>query len=115
MNEWSEYGSALRAHCNSLCESQNHTPWPDEIESILLLLNILPPSKPKGRGKVKPFLQLIDKMIVFHVVGTSPNGMLRKANDHPYIIAYGLSINEILTFYVEIEKHLFPVGSNQRF
>lgn len=114
MNKWSEYGSALRAHCDSLYETQNHTPWSDEIESILLLLKILPPSKPKGRGKVKPFLQLIDKMIVFDVAGTSLDAMLRKVNDHPYIVAYGLSINEILTFYVEIEKHLFPVSSNQK-
>lgn len=106
LNDWPIYGTALRAHC----ESQNHTQWPEQIESILLLLKVLPPPKPKGRGKVKPFLQLIDKMIVFSVVGTPPEAMLRKENDHPYIIAYGLSMDEILTFYVEIEKHLFPVS-----
>lgn len=49
-------------------------------------------------------------MIVFNVVGTAPDEMLRKENDHPYVIAYGLSMDNILTFYVEIEKHLFPVS-----
>lgn len=106
MNDWPVYGNALRVYC----ESQKHTQWPEEIESILLLMKELPPNK-RGRGKVKPFLQLIDKMIVFSVAGTPPDAMLRKENDHPYIIAYGLSKDDILTFYVEIEKHLFPVSS----
>ena len=35
--------------------------------------------------------------------------MMEKANNHPYIIAYGLSKEEIVKFYVEIEKHLFVV------
>lgn len=109
LKEWPEYGRALHLHCNSLNESEQNTQWPDQIENILLLLKVLPPNKPSGRGKVKPFLQLIDKMIIFNVAGTAPEAMIRKANDHPYIIAYGLSMNEILTFYVEIEKHLFPV------
>lgn len=111
LEKWPDYARALRAHCDSLDESPNHTRWSQQIEDILLLLKVLPP-KPKGRGKVKPFLQLIDKMIVFNVVGTAPDEMLRKENDHPYIIAYGLSVDNILTFYVEIEKHLFPVSLN---
>lgn len=107
LTEWPEYGRALRAYSDS--SVAKHTQWPDEIENILLLLKELPPPR-KGRAPVKPFLQLVDKMIVFNVAGTAPEAMLRKANNHPYIIAYGLSMEEILTFYVEIEKHLFPVS-----
>lgn len=112
MKDWPKYGSALRSYCNSLYETQQHTQWSAQIENILLLLKVLPPPKPRGRGKLKPFLQLLDKIIVFDVVGTAPAAMLRKSNDHPYIIAYGLSMEEILTYYVEIEKHLFPVSLN---
>lgn len=36
--------------------------------------------------------------------------MLERSNDHPYIIAYGLSMEEIVAYYVEVEKHLFPVS-----
>lgn len=32
-----------------------------------------------------------------------------KDNDHPYIIAYGKSMTEIESFYIEVEKHLIPV------
>lgn len=110
--EWPKYGGALRSYCDSSYGAGQHTQWPEQIESILLLLKVLPPPKPKGRAKVKPFLQLLDKLIVFDVVGTAPAAMPRKANNHPYIIAYGLSMDEILTFYVEIEKHLFPVSPN---
>ncbi|XP_055308751.1 uncharacterized protein LOC129572737, partial [Sitodiplosis mosellana] len=108
LKDWPKYGCALRSYCNSVYETEKHTQWPAQIESILLLLKVLPPPKPRGRGKVKPYLQLLDKMIVFDVAGTAPAAMLRKDNDHPYIIAYGLSMEEILTYYVEIEKHLFP-------
>lgn len=41
--------------------------------------------------------------------------MIERANDHPYIIAYGLSIEEIVQYYVEIEKHLFPVSDENSF
>lgn len=109
LKEWPDYGRALHAHCNSPNEAGKHSPWPEQIENILLLLKVLP-NKSRGRGKMKPFLQLIDKMITFSVVGTAPQAMLKKENHHPYIIAYGLSMDEILTFYVEIEKNLFPVS-----
>lgn len=40
--------------------------------------------------------------------------MLRKGNDHPYIIAVGASMREISIYYIEVEKHLIPVSDNTR-
>lgn len=37
--------------------------------------------------------------------------MSKHDNDHPYIIAYGPSRDNISCFYVEVEKHLIPVSS----
>lgn len=40
--------------------------------------------------------------------------MLVKENSFPYIIAYGVSKEQIGQFYVEIEKHLFSVGLSNK-
>lgn len=42
-------------------------------------------------------------------IGTAPNQMMRRENDHPYIVAYGSSRENISRFYIEVEKHLIPV------
>lgn len=73
VDEWHRFGPVFREYCDiSFDLSVKHTQWPDEIENILLLLKILPPAQQRGRGKgrktVKPFLQLIQKMLVFRVV-----------------------------------------------
>lgn len=30
-------------------------------------------------------------------------------NKHPYIVAYGYSKNQIVSFYIDAERHLIPV------
>lgn len=40
----------------------------------------------------------------------APSAMVKKENDHPYIIALGTSKSEIIKYYIEIEKHVIPVS-----
>lgn len=42
-------------------------------------------------------------------IGTTPEEMTEKENQHPYIVAYGYSKKEIVSFYIEAERHLIPV------
>lgn len=46
--------------------------------------------------------------------GTAPKNMMRRENDHPYIVEYGSSKKDISRFHIEIEKHLIPVYSHLR-
>lgn len=75
LNEWPAYGKALRAHCDATLGGNKHTKWSDEIENVLLLLNILPPPKQRGRSKrnMKTFSDLIDNLIVYRVVRNKKN------------------------------------------
>lgn len=41
--------------------------------------------------------------------GTSPDAMVMRGNNYPYIIAYGSSKREISRFYIEVEKHVMMV------
>lgn len=73
LNEWPEYGKALRVYCDAILDGTKHTQWSDEIENVLLLLNLLPPTtKKRGRSKknTNMFADLIDKLIVYRVVIT---------------------------------------------
>lgn len=36
--------------------------------------------------------------------------MIEKNNQHPYIIAYGTSRKDILSFYIAVECHLISVS-----
>lgn len=38
--------------------------------------------------------------------------MIENANKHPYIVAYGSSKEDIIAFYIEVERHLIPVSMN---
>lgn len=42
-------------------------------------------------------------------IGTPPDKMIESDNQHPYIVAYGISKKEIISFYIEAERHLIPV------
>lgn len=42
-------------------------------------------------------------------IGTAPTHMMRRENNHPYIVAYGPTRETITCFYIEVEKHLIPV------
>lgn len=42
-------------------------------------------------------------------LGTSPDAMMVRGNNIPYIIAYGSSKKEISRFYIEVEKHVMMV------
>lgn len=42
-------------------------------------------------------------------LGTTPDGMMVRGNNHPYIVAYGTSKKDISKFYIEVEKHLMAV------
>lgn len=62
---WPTYAKPLREHCDSKFNCEKHTPWSDDIENVLLLFKVLPPS---GKGKKKLFKDIIDKVIVYQVV-----------------------------------------------
>lgn len=70
LNEWPAYGKALRAYCDAKLGCDKHTKWSDEIENVILLLDVLPPPKQRGRSRrnMKTFAELIDKLIVYRVV-----------------------------------------------
>lgn len=38
------------------------------------------------------------------------NDLIDRTNNHPYLIAVGDSVKEIIQFYIEVEKHLLPVS-----
>lgn len=42
-------------------------------------------------------------------IGTPPDKMIEIKNQHPYIVAYGTSKEEIVSFYIEVERHLISV------
>lgn len=92
----------------------------------MLLLHVFP-----TRSKGLPLIEAMKKLIIFRLVsckgfdfhgfiekknrflfqiGTPPQEMIEKDNTHPYIVAYGTSIKEIISFYIEVERHLIPVS-----
>lgn len=55
------------------------------------------------------FDEHIEHLILFQI-GVAPNDMLKSGNSQPYIIAIGPSKNEILSYNIEVEKHIIPVN-----
>lgn len=63
-----QYQTKLKAYCAHKFKCDKHTPWQEDIENILLLLKLLPSKPKKNKDAVKPFVHLMDKMIVYRVV-----------------------------------------------
>jgi hypothetical protein len=55
------------------------------------------------------FKNLLFVNIGLNQSGTPLDAITVKANNYPYIIACGESVNQISHYYIEIEKHLIRV------
>ncbi|XP_031617244.1 uncharacterized protein LOC116337077 [Contarinia nasturtii] len=100
IEKWPTYISNIK----QLFGGQVDHGWHSEIECLLLLLHIFP-----SRSCQLPLIDAINKLIVFRVVGTPPENMIENDNNHPYIVACGTSKKDIVSYYIETERHLFPL------
>lgn len=123
VDNWPTYGSNLR----KIVDIKVATDWDQPIENLLLLLHVF-------SSKKMLLSNAMEKLITFRVVsyitdynvsnafqfqfqfcfssqvGTPPENMTESQNQHPYIVAYGLSKKEIILFYIAVERHLIPVS-----
>lgn len=105
--------------------------WPKEIQDLLILLKLVHPKASKNAMTVKAFNKAIDKLIIFRKVRIQIKNIMQtacvtttffqsdvpldklheKSNRHPYIIAVGDSMENITRYYIDLERHLMPVGN----
>lgn len=51
------------------------------------------------------------RIFIISQIGTPETDLVHKSNNHPYLIAVGLSKDNILRYYVKIEEHSIPVSA----
>lgn len=87
--KWPKYQQKLRELCNAKFKCEKHTPWPDEMENILLLVKLF--NAKKVTDNLQSFHTAVDKMMVFRVLCTSTSCTL-------YIIALDFHLLLTCTF-----------------
>lgn len=130
---WDSMRTVLASVLNDHYKIVVHTVWMQEMHEILLLIRLFP-LKSSGRnlGNIVSFVRAIEKLFVFKKVcicycnlknflssilivdffsqdDVPVNALIRKNNQHPYIIAVGASEKEIVRYYIDVEDHLFDV------
>ncbi|XP_025760152.1 uncharacterized protein LOC109198178 [Oreochromis niloticus] len=83
--------------------------WDSDMASLLLLLQLLPPTAGrKRRTKISP-TDAAHKMVHFHKSCCSIDEHLQaRDGKQPYILAVGRTQNSIDTFYIAVDKQLIP-------